>query len=215
LKLEDGSTMDKEYLAKAEGFKNWDDFEKNNYLSENFVSGKQARYVYKVELVPSSNTKQGTEITYTPKGKQVQTYTVAGNQIFNKDGQEVFKEDSVDRNKIYANLAVKTGNAVIVNHKGASYIVNKKNQVMSVKTGKIMQWDINNGDMKAILAEAAKKFTPVGADITIKEIDELYNSKSTKNVTLEQYREEAKEYINTMTQAGMSKSAILEQLKCL
>lgn len=163
----------------------------------------------------TTDTKKGTEITYTPKGKQVQTYTVAGNQIFNKDGQEVFKEDSVVRNKIYANLAVKTGNAVIVNHKGASYIVNKKNQVMSVKTGKIMQWDINNGDMKAILAEAAKKFTPVGADITIKEIDELYNSKSTKNVTLEQYREEAKEYINTMTQAGMSKSAILEQLKCL
>ena len=169
----------------------------------------------KISQPAASDTKKGIEITYTPKGKQTQTYNVVGAQIFNKDGNEVFKEDSVDRNRIYANIAVKTGNAVKVDHKGAMYVVNKKNQVMSGKTGKIMQWDANNGDLKAILAEAAKKFTPVGAGITIKEIDDIYNQKSTKNVTLEEYRKEAGEYIDEMTKAGMSKSAILEQLKCL
>lgn len=157
----------------------------------------------------------GIQISYTPTGKQKQTYNVVGKQIFNKDGQEVFKEDSVDRNRIYANLAVKTGNAVVVAHKGNNYVVNKKNQIISVKTGKIMQWDENNGDMKAILAEAAKKFTPVGADITIKEIDEIYNEKSTKKVTLDQFRTQAQDFIKTMSAAGMSKSAILEQIKCL
>jgi hypothetical protein len=216
LKLVEGSTMDKEYLAKAEGFANWSDFEKNNYYSENFVNGKQARYIYKVELVSvNPQAKQGTLITYTPTGKKQQTYTVSGTQIFNKDGQEVFKEDSVDRNRIYANLAVKNGNAVVVTHKGNNYVVNKKNQIISVKTGKIMQWDETNGDMKAILAEAAKKFTPVGADITLQEIDQIYNEKSTKKVTLEQFRTEAQDFIKTMSAAGMSKSAILEQIKCL
>jgi hypothetical protein len=159
--------------------------------------------------------QQGTSISYTPTGKEKQTYTVVGDKIFNKDGKEVFKEDSVDRNKIFANLAVKTGRAVIVNHKGNSYVVNKRNQVISGKTGKMMQWDENNGDLKAILAEAAKKFTPIGADITLQEIDDIYNEKSTKTVTLEEFRKTAQDFVKQVVSFGIPKSAILEQLKCL
>jgi hypothetical protein len=99
-----------------------------------------------------------TTIEYTPIGKQRQTYTIKGNQVFNKAGQEVFKEDSVDRNKIFANLALKQGRAVLVEHKGAKYIVNNKNQIISGTTGKMMQWDENNGDRKAIVALAQEKF---------------------------------------------------------
>lgn len=99
-----------------------------------------------------------TTIEYTPTGKQRQTYTIKGNQVFNKAGQEVFKEDSVDRNKIFANLAVQQDRAVVVEHKGAKYIVNNKNQIISGTTGKMMQWDENNGDRKAIVTSAQEKF---------------------------------------------------------
>jgi hypothetical protein len=44
-------------FAKAEGFKDWNDFEKNNKFSKNFVNGTQARYIYSIEL--QSNTLQG------------------------------------------------------------------------------------------------------------------------------------------------------------
>lgn len=107
---------------------------------------------------PEAVSVTETTIEYTPVGKQRQTYTIRGTKVFNKAGQEVFKEDSVDRNKIFANLALKQGRAVLVEHKGAKYIVNNKNQIISGTTGKIMQWDENNGDRKAIVALAQEKF---------------------------------------------------------
>ncbi len=318
------------------------------------------------------------EITYTPIGKTQQTYKIVGAQIFNKDGVEVFKGDSKDRNRIFANLAVKQGRAVVVTHKDADYVVNTKGDIISVTTGDKMQWGPENGDRKAIIELAQKKFeakkpkdvreytperietlkpnevfvfgsnvegrhglgaaktasdkfgakyfqaeglqgqsyaivtkklnkeeatlhgvkldrwgtrsvplnligkgiqdmllfakanpgkkfyvTKLGtenagysvaemrmlfeklvklipdnvilprefevrdqvaaqpaaqafaAGITLQEVDEIYRAKSTKTITLEEYRKEAAEYINTMAAVGMSKSAILEQVKCL
>lgn len=170
---------------------------------------------FKVIGEKSTQKPAGISVTYVPTGKQQQVYTVVGNQIFNSDNVEVFKENSTDRNKIFANVAVKTGRAVVVNYKGSSYVVNNRNQVISAKTGKIMQWDETNGDLIAILAQATKMFAPAGAGITMKEIEDLYNQKSIKDVTLEQYSKDALEYIKATSAAGMSKSAILEQLSCL
>lgn len=125
------------------------------------------RYVdeHKPESQPSQATSGikyesdgGVSVDYTPTGKQRQTYTVKGNKIFNKNGDEVFKEDSVDRNKIFANLAVLQGRAVIVEHKGIKYVVNNRNQIISGATGKIMQWGEENGDRNAIIQAAEKRF---------------------------------------------------------
>ena len=125
------------------------------------------RYVdeHKPESQPSQATTGikyesdgGVSVEYTPTGKQRQTYTVKGNKIFNKNGDEVFKEDSVDRNKIFANLAVLQGRAVIVEHKGIKYVVNNRNQIISGATGKIMQWGEENGDRNAIIQAAEKRF---------------------------------------------------------
>jgi predicted NAD-dependent protein-ADP-ribosyltransferase YbiA (DUF1768 family) len=108
---------------------------------------------------PSTQPKvTGTQITYTPKGKETQTYTVRGAQIFNSAGVEVFKGDSVDRNKVFANLAVAEGRAVVVEHNGSKYVVNKRNQIISGTTGKMMQWAENNGDRLAIVKKAQDKF---------------------------------------------------------
>ena len=97
-------------------------------------------------------------IVYTPKGKNQQTYTIKGTQIFNKDGKEVFKEDSIDRNKIFANLAVQEGRAVVVSYKDNKYVVNNKGNIISVATGKMMQWGEENGDRRNIIALAQAKF---------------------------------------------------------
>jgi len=91
-------------------------------------------------------------VTYTPKGKKKQLYTISGNKIFNSKKQEVFKTDSVDRNKIFANLAIKEGRAKKVTFKGTDYIVNNKEQIISSVTGKIMNWGPENGNRRAILS---------------------------------------------------------------
>lgn len=99
-------------------------------------------------------------ITYTPKGETTQTYTIKGTQIFNKNGNEVFKEDSKDRRKIFANLAVQEKRAVVVEYKDKQYVVNNKKQIISVTTGDMMKWDENNEDKKAIIKLAEDKFLP-------------------------------------------------------
>ena len=101
-------------------------------------------------------------IKYTPTGKETQTYIIKGNQIFNKDGKEVFKEDSVDRNKIFANLAVQQGRAVVVEHNNRKYVVNNRSQIISGTTGKLLQWRNDNGDRRAIIKAAGEKFKERG-----------------------------------------------------
>lgn len=101
-------------------------------------------------------------IKYTPTGKETQTYTIKGNQIFNKDGKEVFKEDSVDRNKIFANLAVQQGRAVVVEYNNRKYVVNNRSQIISGTTGKLLQWRNDNGDRRAIIKAAGEKFKERG-----------------------------------------------------
>jgi len=100
---------------------------------------------------PAPQTSEVETITYTPKGKQKQTYTVKGNKFFNSKGVEVFKENSADRNKLSGNLAVQRGEAQVVEYRDKKYLVNKDNKIMSVTTGKIMQWGEENGDRKAVL----------------------------------------------------------------
>jgi len=111
-----------------------------------------------VEVETPVNIPQDKTVTYTPIGKTQQTYTIVGGKIFNKDGVEVFKEDSRDRNKIFANLAIKEKRAVIVTWKDNKYVVNNNNKIISVKTGDMMKWGLENGDYKGVIAEANKLF---------------------------------------------------------
>ena len=119
------------------------------------------------ERTNKKEEEMGSTISYTPKGKRTQVYTIKGSHIYNRDGKEVFAKDSIDRNKIFANLAVKSGRAVVVEHKNSRYVVNDRNQIISVATGKIMQWDEKNGDRNAIIKAAQEKFN--GSHNTIKE----------------------------------------------
>ena len=113
--------------------------------------------------LPTKNDTIDRQIVYTPIGKTQQTYTIRHSEddqyhIINKEGEEVFKEDSKDRRKIFANLAVQEKRAVVVTYRDRKYVVNNKGQIISVTTGNLMNWDSNNGDRKAIIEEANKKF---------------------------------------------------------
>lgn len=116
-------------------------------------------YIEKQRNMDGKSFKYEPEsITYTPVGKSKQTYTVLGTHIYNKNGKEVFDNDSKDRRKIFANLAVQQGRAVVVEHKGKKYVVNNRGQIISVTTGDEMRWGEENGDRKAILASAEESF---------------------------------------------------------
>lgn len=112
------------------------------------------------ERVPqkAESTRLERTISYTPKGKRTQVYTIEGTHIYNRDGKEVYIKDSVDRNKIFANLAVKDGRAVVVEIDGERYVVNNRNQIISVQTGKIMQWAETDSKRKAVLDAAQERF---------------------------------------------------------
>lgn len=133
------------------------------------------------------------QIVYTPIGKTQQTYTVrrigeGQYQIINKDGKEVFKEDSKDRRRIFANLAVKEKRAVVVTHKNKQYVVNNKGQIISVTTGDLMKWDDNNGVKKAILKEANEKLKNIQASSD----NQIYNRIEEKKQILD--KQEAKQW---------------------
>jgi hypothetical protein len=176
------------------------------------------------------NTTSQRSIDYTPKGKTTQTYTIEGSNIFNKAGDEVFKEDSIDRNKIFANLAVKEGRAKVVVYRGIKYVVNNKNQIISGSTGKIMQWGERSGERQAILALVNS--TPAIATanspmvdpnaITNADIASIYNDKvdylKAQNIngpSLEEFSVQAKKLADNLKKANMPKEDILEALKCL
>ena len=108
------------------------------------------------DTINNSSDKEST-IIYTPKGKKPQTYTIRGTHIFNKSGKEVFKEDTADKRAIFANLAVKQGRAVVVEYDGNKYVVNRKDQIISVTDKK--ELSEKNKNRKAILAAAHAKFS--------------------------------------------------------
>lgn len=125
---------------------------------EQMSSQEVWRYVSAIQPL----TKR-SQVEYTPQGQKKQTYTVENGHIYNKEGEEIYPEGTVHkthRNKILANLAVKEGRAVVITHptSGENYVVDNNQQITSVKTGNIMQWDANNGDRRRILTQAEQAF---------------------------------------------------------
>lgn len=155
------------------------------------------------KLVPTEtaqNSKQQSQkpkritIQYTPVGKETQTYEVEGSHIYNKEGKEVFKEASRDRNKIFANVAVREKRAVVVEHRGTRYVVNDKDVIMTTSktnSGAIMQWGPENGDRKAILAAARQKFEALRDNPTLNPISSLETRQALNDITEQQEQEVA------------------------
>jgi hypothetical protein len=124
--------------------------------------------------VPDSTTKpQSTDIhvSYTPPGGTKQEYIIRGDQIINKDGKEVYKDDNKHRRKILGKRDIVLKNACIVtlpqksgdtieDHK---YIVYTDGRILS-QSGNFMKWDEDNGLRKKILQKAKERFDEIRAD---------------------------------------------------
>lgn len=109
---------------------------------------------------PTTFTPQGTTISYQMEGRDYRSvYTIQGSHIFNTKGEEVFKEGSKDRRAIFANLAVKQKRAVVIEHEGKKYIVNDRDQIISVASKNTIspKWD----KTPAILDKAHKAFEDI------------------------------------------------------
>ena len=141
-----------------------------------------ASYIKKVRKDSNANLAQEATITYNLPGQKTQTYTIRGSHIYNSAGKEVFTEESKHRNRIFANLAVQQGRAVVVEHKGRKYVVNNKDAIISVATGDKMNWSENNGDRKAIVELAKAKFNSMRSNNPAQPIQTTTNQ-NTSTVT--------------------------------
>lgn len=125
-------------------------------------------------------------IEYTPVGKTKQNYTIkkvnGRYRIYNSKGAEVFSVnnyDNKDARKIFANLAIKQGRAVVVEHKDKKYVVNRDKEIISVTTGDLMKWDDSNGDRRNIIRLADAKFKELNQNTTNKSRESKSSSIST------------------------------------
>lgn len=84
--------------------------------------------------------KKRYAINYTKNGKTLQ-YTIEGDRIYNKENKEVYKNASVDRNKILAKLSVLQKRAQMVTFKDNKYIVSDKGNILNIATGKLVSKD--------------------------------------------------------------------------
>ena len=106
-------------------------------------------------------------VTYTQEGKKKEIFRIEGKTITNSKGETVFAKKSADRNKIFANLAVKKGEAlliidpktdlkyVVVTEAGGVFY--KKGTIISVKDGKMMRGKSEAGNRKRILGIAKQE----------------------------------------------------------
>jgi hypothetical protein len=154
-----------------------------------------------VQQPTTTDNPKGVKVTYTPKDKPRDTFTVVGNKIFNSKGQEVYQKPSADRNKIFANKKVKEGTAVVVTYnypinkskyEKRKYVVSKNGKIMSAQTGKIEKWDDDNSDKIAILKLAKEKFR--GKKPSVEPITELAATDiETKAADIESRKQKDKE----------------------
>ena len=206
-----------------------EEFDLGEAMSEGLTADMFEDYSIKpaspINVAIKENKKEFVDtVTYTPQGKETQTYTIKDGNIFNSKNVEVFKTDSIDRNKILANLDVKIGRGVVVTHKDAKYVVSLSNgTITSVTSGKIMQWKENNGDRKAILDLAgignAEPLNNLELDIqninvTFDMVKHFYDQ-SSKTKSFDSYAKEFATYAANLKTTGMTNNEIIEKLKCL
>jgi hypothetical protein len=151
-------------------------------------------------------------IVYTPIGKTEQTYTIKGNQVFNKKGKEVFKGEGKDRNRIFANLDVKEGRAVVVDWKDKKYVVNNKGAIISVQTGDVMKWGPENADRQGILKLAEAKLSTKAKPVaTANPVIVLDTTKTGSGLDTRTEAEKARE-VKSINNKIQSSSTVLSSL---
>ena len=163
------------------------------------------------EISPATQAGKSGREFYLPRTEQ---------NVLNSDGTVYFATDANSAGKVATEKFAKQYSKPFLLNPS----VNQLRQWLADNNIKTLNVAGNRGSklsseqsirVQNILRGALTSTSPVSNEITLKEIDAIYNEKAVKKLTLDQYRKEADDYIKTMSAVGMSKSAILEQLKCL
>ena len=163
------------------------------------------------EISPSIQAGKSGREFYLPRTEQ---------NVLNSDGTVYFATDADSAGKIATERFAKQHNKPFLLNPSVNqlrqWLADNKIKTLNVAGNRGSKLSAEQSTrVQNILRGALTNNAPADAGITMKEIDDIYNQKSVKNVTLEQYRKDALEFIKTMSAAGMPKSAILEQLTCL
>lgn len=113
----------KDDFAKAEGFTNWSDFEKNNPFASNFIKGTQGRFVYSVKpagnISAETGSGQAIDPEYNPVIKAFNEKLKSSNGVLPKefihqDGN-ITRKYLLTKNNLYNLVDIETGSIYLRN----------------------------------------------------------------------------------------------------
>jgi hypothetical protein len=160
----------KDEFAKAEGFTNWSDFEKNNSFSTNFIKGTQGRFVYSIKPAGNINAETGSgqaiDPEYNPVIKAFNEKLKSSNGIlpteFIHQDSNITRKYLLTKNNLYNLVDIDTGSIYLRN--------------INLQTGEIVNEDLPS---VAVDKQRAKNFIDrVNKDIKNFKIDVVLAEKN-------------------------------------
>ena len=177
----------KDQFAKAEGFKNWADFEKNNSFSSNFIKGTQGRFIYAVKPAGNISAETGAGQSIDPEYHSVikafNDKLISTNGVLPKEF--IHQKDTVPqkfiltKNNLYNLVDIDTGSIYLRNiNLQTGEIVNEDLPSVAVDKQRVKNFidrvnkDIKNFKVDIILAERS---------IDVKDILDAAENANTEN----------------------------------
>ena len=160
----------KDDFAKAEGFTNWSDFEKNNPFASNFIKGTQGRFVYSIKpagnISAETGSGQAIDPEYNPVIKAFNEKLKSSNGVLPKEfiHQEgnITRKYLLTKNNLYNLVDIETGSIYLRN--------------INLQTGDIVSEDLPS---VAVDKQRAKNFIDrVNKDIKNFKIDVVLAEKN-------------------------------------
>lgn len=113
------------------------------------ILDNQAVEYYEADLAEDNDSQQ-SRLTYFINGQE---YYVDKGVVRNMRGAEAMLSEK-QKNQVLVSDGLANGIAVEVEHHGRKYVVFNNNAIVSLTTYKTMQWGVENGDRRTILAKA-------------------------------------------------------------
>jgi hypothetical protein len=135
----------KDEFAKAEGFKNWTDFEKNNSFSKNFLAGKESRNIYSVKPLGEIKEVLGANQSLDPEN----------NPAIAAFNQELIKTNGIPP-KVFTFQNGPYTNKYVLNKNNLYNLVDKDNGSIFVANINLQTGEIVNDDLPSTPVDKQK-----------------------------------------------------------
>ena len=135
----------KNEFAKAEGFTNWTDFEKNNSFSKNFIAGKESRNIYSVKPLGEIKEVLGANQSLDPEN----------NPAIAAFNQELIKTNGIPP-KVFTFQNGPYTNKYVLNKNNLYNLVDKDNGSIFVANINLQTGEIVNDDLPSTPVDKQK-----------------------------------------------------------